>query len=40
MMQGTILSYDWFKSGEGQGLMAHFIDPKTGNWVKILTDKV
>lgn len=31
MLQGTVLSYDWYKTGEGQGLMAHFIDPKTGH---------
>ena len=32
MLQGSVLSYDWYKTGEGQGLMAHFIDPKTGNY--------
>jgi hypothetical protein len=31
MLQGSVLSYDWYKTGEGQGLLAHFIDPKTGN---------
>jgi hypothetical protein len=32
MLQGSVLSYDWYKTGEGQGLLAHFIDPKTGNY--------
>ena len=30
MMRGTALSYDWYKSGEGQGLLAHLTDPSTG----------
>jgi len=31
MLRGTALSYDWYKSGEGQGLLAHLTDPATGD---------
>ena len=30
MLRGSVLSYDWFKSGEGQGLLAHLTHPATG----------
>ena len=30
MLRGTAISYDWYKSAEGQGLLAHLTDPATG----------
>jgi len=30
MLRGSVLSYDWYKSGEGQGLLAHLTHPATG----------
>ena len=30
MMRGSVVSFDWFKSPEGQGLLAHLTDPSTG----------
>ncbi|XP_023341620.1 REM2- and Rab-like small GTPase 1 [Eurytemora carolleeae] len=31
MLRGSVLSPDWYKSGEGQGLLAHLAHPTTGN---------
>ena len=30
MLRGSAISYDWYKSAEGQGLLAHLTDPATG----------
>ena len=30
MLRGTVISYDWYKTAEGQGLLAHLTDPSTG----------
>lgn len=30
MIRGSVVSFDWFKSPEGQGLLAHLTDPGTG----------
>lgn len=30
ILRGSVLSFDWFKSPEGQGLLAHLTDPSTG----------
>ena len=30
MLRGTVVSYDWYKTAEGQGLLAHLTDPNTG----------
>ena len=30
MLRGTVISYDWYKTAEGQGLLAHLTDPNTG----------
>jgi len=30
MLRGSTLSYDWYKTAEGQGLLAHLTDPNTG----------
>jgi len=29
--RGSVLAYDWYKSGEGQGLLAHLTHPATGH---------
>jgi len=31
MHRGSALSYEWYKSGEGQGLLAHLTHPGTGH---------
>ena len=30
MLRGSVLSYDWYKTAEGQGLLAHLTEPGTG----------
>jgi len=30
MLRGSVLAYEWFKSGEGQGVLAHLTHPATG----------
>ena len=30
MLRGAVISYDWYKTAEGQGLLAHLTDPNTG----------
>lgn len=30
MLRGTVIAYDWYKTAEGQGLLAHLTDPSTG----------
>ena len=30
MLRGTVISYDWYKSAEGQGLLAQLTDSSTG----------
>lgn len=30
-MRGSVLSYDWYKTAEGQGLLAHLTSPITGH---------
>ena len=30
MLRGSVLSPDWYKSGEGQGLLAHLTHPASG----------
>ena len=30
MLRGSVISYDWYKSAEGQGVLAQLTDPTTG----------
>jgi len=30
MLRGSVLTYDWYKTAEGQGLLAHLTEPGTG----------
>ena len=31
MLRGSVISYDWYKTAEGQGLLAHLTEPATGH---------
>ena len=30
MLRGSVISYDWYKSAEGQGLLTQLTDPSSG----------